>query len=87
MGDDVSLNVHMLTSRFLPLITLGKFHVTPRSTGILSLASVNVLKMQANNSVFQHIGGRGRESYSLRTSAKSITNIGDVQIHSKCGSA
>lgn len=44
MCDDVPLDVHMLTRRFLRLRTLGRFHETPCGRVVLNPVSVNFLK-------------------------------------------
>ena len=55
----MSLDVHMLTRRFLPLRTLGRSHETPCSKGVLNLVSVNFLKLYAINSILKHVFARG----------------------------
>lgn len=55
----MSLDVHMLTSRLLPLRTLGRFHETPCSTEVLNLVSVNLLKLYTINSILKHVFERG----------------------------
>lgn len=45
MGDDVSLDVHMLTRRFLHLRTRGRFQETSCSRVVLNPVSVNFLKL------------------------------------------
>lgn len=62
----MSLNVHMVTSRFLPIIIPGKFHRTLYSTGVLNLASVNILTLYVINSVFKHLG-EGRTGSMIQT--------------------
>ena len=89
MSDDVSLDVHMLTRRFLHLGTLGRFHETSCSRVFLNPVSVNFLKL-LQSILFKHVFERGWEVWSrscIRTSAKSATHIRYVQIHSKCGFA
>lgn len=61
MRDDVPLDVHMLTRRFLHLGTLGRFHETPCGRGVLNPVSVNFLKLLQSIlylSMFLKGGGR-----------------------------
>ena len=61
MRDDVPLDVHMLTRRFLHLGTLGRFHVTPCGRVVLNPVSVNFLKLLQSIlylSMFLKGGGR-----------------------------